>query len=226
MKMIPKIQIMPSLLAANPGRQEEGCIRALKAGADQLHLDIMDGHFVPNISFGPAVVAMARNVFDKPLDVHLMLTRPDQFVSPFAEAGADSLLIHIEADCDVPDTLKKIREAGMLPGIVLNPGTAAEEVFEAVDEGLADQVLCMTVWPGFGGQKFIHDVLPKIKRLRDRYPELDISVDGGVDRETALLAAVQGANLFVMGTSLYRQEDMKAEVDYVRSILQNAGSTD
>lgn len=220
----PEIQIMPSLLAAHPGRQEEGCIRALEAGADQLHLDVMDGHFVPNISFGPAVVAMARKVFDQPLDVHLMLTRPDQFVKPFAEAGSDSLLIHIEAECDVPATLKDIREAGMLPGIVLNPGTDADAVFEVLDAGLADQVLCMTVWPGFGGQKFIQDVLPKIKVLRDRYPELDVSVDGGVDRDTALLAGAQGANLFVMGTSLYKQEDMKAEIDHVRSALQNLGS--
>ena len=215
---------MPSLLAAPAGHQEEGCIRAIEAGADQLHLDVMDGHFVPNISFGPAVVAMARAVFNKPLDVHLMMTRPDKFIDAFAEAGSNSLLIHIESGCDVPATLKEIRKAGMTPGIVLNPTTEADTVFDLLDEGLADQALCMTVWPGFGGQKFIPDVLPKIRKLRDRYPELDISVDGGIDRDSALLAAGQGANLFVMGTSLYKQDDMKAEIDHVRSALQAQGS--
>lgn len=222
--MNSRYQILPSLLAADPGRMEEGCKKAYDAGADMLHLDIMDGHFVPNISFGPAFVAMARKAFNPPLDVHLMLSRPDHYVEAFRDSGSDSLLIHIEAECDVPDTLHEIAQEGMRPGIVLNPDTPAESVFDVLDRGLADSILCMTVHPGFGGQSFIREVLPKINELHTRYPDHDISVDGGIDRKTVLDAAQAGANLFVMGTSLYKQEDMAAEVSHVRAALNGLES--
>lgn len=218
----PEYTIMPSLLAADPGNMAGGCRIADEAGADMLHMDIMDGHFVPNISFGPAVVAMAKKHFSRNLDVHLMLSRPDQYVEAFQKAGSYSLLIHIEAECDVPDTLRDISSKSMRPGIVLNPDTPAEAVFDVVDQGLTDEILCMTVHPGFGGQSFIREVLPKIETLRSRYPHHDISVDGGINRETILEAASAGANYFVMGTSLYREENMGAAINEVRDSLTNS----
>ncbi|MBP7275777.1 MAG: ribulose-phosphate 3-epimerase [Kiritimatiellae bacterium] len=211
------IEIMPSLLAADFGRFYEEIRRAEAAGADALHLDIMDGHFVPNISFGPDVVRMARGATERPLDVHLMLDRPDQHVAAFCEAGSSRLLIHVEARCDVGATLDDIRARGVRPGVTLNPETPAEMAFPWLDSGQAEEILCMAVHPGFGGQAFMPSVLPKLKALRERYPALEISVDGGIGDEFARACAAAGANLLVAGTTLFRAPDMKEAILRMRA---------
>jgi ribulose-phosphate 3-epimerase len=214
-----QIRILPSLLAADFGNLESGARKAADAGGDALHLDIMDGHFVPNISMGPAVVAMAHRCVKIPLSVHLMITNPDEYIEKFIEAGADTLLIHIESDCDVVRTLDVIRDLGVRPGITLNPQTPAGDIFPVLEH--ADEVLCMTVNPGFGGQSFMSEVLPKIRAIRNfanshGMAELDIMVDGGIDVHTVMDCARHGANEFVAGSSLFGAVDMKAEVDLMR----------
>ncbi|MFH0953654.1 MAG: ribulose-phosphate 3-epimerase [Verrucomicrobiota bacterium] len=211
---MPRIQIFPSLLAADMGRLEEACMRAEAAGVDGLHVDVMDGHFVRNLSMGPEVVRMARRCVKVPLSVHLMVARPDVYAEPFLEAGADTVLIHVEAPCEPRPVLKSIRRWGARAGIVLNPETPAESVFDLLGE--VDEVLCMTVHPGFGGQAFIPEVLPKIAALRRRMPELDISADGGLNDETVLDAAVQGANIFHIGTALFDADDMGLSIGRMR----------
>lgn len=224
--MAPTIQILPSLLAADFGRFREESRRAETAGADALHLDIMDGHFVRNVSFGPDVVRMARGAVRMPLSVHLMMERPDLYVRAFVEAGASLLLIHQEAPCDVAGTLREIRSLGITPGLTLNPETPADLAFPLLDAGLADEVLCMTVHPGFGGQSFLATVLPKLAVLRRRYPVLDLSVDGGIGVETAARAAAHGANAFIAGTTLFRAADMPGEIARMRSAAREAYGTE
>jgi ribulose-phosphate 3-epimerase len=219
-----EIRILPSLLAADFGHLAAGCIKAVESGGDALHLDIMDGHFVPNLSMGPDVVAMARRTVDCELHVHLMMSRPDLYLKRFIEAGADTLLIHIEADCDVPAALVAIRSLGARPGITLNPETPVEQVLPVLD--LVDDVLCMTVHPGYGGQSFMESVMPKMRRLyehsRSRTMNYDISVDGGIDLKTAPVAAANGAALFIAGTSLYKALDMAAAVKAMRDAARLA----
>ncbi len=242
---MPKIEIMPSILAADMGNLEAAVRQCEQAGADQIHLDIMDGVFVPNISMGPAVVAMAERVTDLPLDVHLMLLRPQEHIEAFAKAGSDCILIHIEADCDVEETLRKIRDLGCKAGITVNPPTALDtffqplenskpvgaadfqgsekskgagsSCFQCLEKGLVDEVLIMSVNPGFGGQSYIADAEAKVAEIRRRYPEMLISIDGGIDLETIKPAAAHGANLFVAGTSLFKAPDMKEAVAQMRA---------
>ena len=217
---MPALKIMPSILAAHPGRLEEGCVAAEQAGADLLHLDIMDGHFVPNLSFGPDVVAMAGKAVGLPLNVHLMLTRPDEMADAFLDAGADTLLIHAEAHCDVAATLAHIRARGVRPGITVNPETPAEAALEYKDA--VDEILCMTVHPGFGGQSFLREVLSKIERIREALPEIDIAVDGGINDDTAADCAAAGANFFVAGAWLYGFENMPKAVARMRERVRAA----
>lgn len=216
----PRIQILPSLLAANVGRLEEACLRAEHSGADGLHLDIMDGHFVPNLSMGPDVSRMARRVIKLPLSTHLMVTRPDLFIGPFVDAGADTLLIHVEAQSDTLKTLKAIKAKGVRAGITLNPETPAEAALPFLKE--VDEILFMTVHPGFGGQKFISSVLPKIAEIRKRVPVLDLSIDGGISLETAEQAAAYGINIFIAGTFLYNASNMTAEIETMRQRARTA----
>lgn len=209
-------QVLPSLLAADYGALAADISRAARAGADALHLDIMDAHFVPNLSFGPDVVALTRKV--EPAfyrHVHLMLTRPDLYLEPFAKAGAQTIQIHIEADCDIHDELVRIRQMGIRPALALNPETPVERVFPYLKE--CDELLVMTVHPGYGGQKFIMECLPKITAIRQRAPQLDIMVDGGVNAETGVLAAQAGANQFVAGSYLFKQTDMGSAVSALRA---------
>jgi len=223
----PAIKILPSLLAADVGRLAEEARRAEAAGADALHLDIMDGHFVPNLSFGPAVVSMARATVALPLNVHLMMDNPEKYAERFIQAGASTLLIHSEIAGDRRALLRRIRGWGARAGITLNPETPL-----AALEGLlaeADEVLCMTVHPGYGGQSFLADVLPKISAVRAAVQSsglsIDISVDGGIDLETAAAAAAAGANLLIAGTSLYGQPAMASAILSMRKACEAARQT-
>ena len=210
-----KIKVLPSLLAADFGSLACEIKRAEDSGADQLHLDIMDGHFVPNLSFGPDVVALAaRTAPSFYRNVHLMMTRPDLYVEKFHAAGAQTLQIHVEADCDISATLAKIRELGMRNAIVINPETPVEALEPYLDS--VDEVLVMTVHPGYGGQKFIAECLSKVSRIRSLKPKLDIMVDGGVNGETARSAIAAGANMLVAGSYLFAKADMKAAVEDMR----------
>ena len=221
--MPPSIQILPSLLAADFGRLAEDCRRAEAAGADALHLDVMDGQFVRNLSFGPAITHVVREAVTIPLHVHLMVVRPDWYIRAFAEAGATTLLIHVEAPCDVAATLRDIRGLGLRPGVTLNPETPAAAAAPFLETpGLADEVLCMTVHPGFGGQAFLPHVLPKIADLRRRRPDLRISVDGGLDFENAPACAAQGADVLIAGTTLFRAPDLPAAIVRMRALAEAA----
>lgn len=214
-----KIEILPSLLAADFGRLAEEIQRAEASGSEALHLDIMDAHFVPNLSFGPDVVALAKRVASNFYrNVHLMMSRPDLYLEVFAAAGAQTIQIHVEADCNLHTELKRIRSMGLKNAIVLNPETPVERLMPYLGE--VDEVLVMTVHPGYGGQKFITDCMSKVAFLRERCPELDIMVDGGINGETAIVAAEAGANQFVAGSYLFKQSDMKAAVDSMRATTQ------
>lgn len=213
------MHILPSLLAADFGRLADGILRAEASGADALHLDVMDAHFVPNLSFGPDVVALAKRVapgFYR--NVHLMMSRPDLYLEAFAKAGAQTIQVHVEADCDLHRELRRIREMGLRNAIVFNPETPFERVVPYLGE--VDEALVMTVHPGYGGQKFIGDCLPKIAALRAARPGLDVMVDGGINAETALRAAKAGANMFVAGSYLFGQADMRAAVADMRGRLE------
>lgn len=215
-----KVQILPSLLAADFGCLAAEIRRVADAGADALHLDIMDAHFVPNLSFGPDVVALSKKTSPSLFrNVHLMMTRPDLYVDRFIDAGADAVQIHVEADCDIWAGLAAIRRRKVRAGLVLRPQTPAAAAYPYLP--LCDEVLFMTVNPGYGGQAFMGEVLPKIAALRQQADAqglgaLDIMVDGGINFETAKRCAEAGANQFVAGSFLFKQVDMASAVERMR----------
>jgi ribulose-phosphate 3-epimerase len=217
---MPAVIVAPSILAADFSRLADEVHRVEEAGADRIHCDVMDGHFVDNISFGPAIVEVVRKHTKLPLEAHLMIEHPDHYVPRFAEAGVNWITVHVEAQAkhDVGTTLQQIRQAGCRAGLTLNPATPFESVEPFLDQ--IDLLLIMTVHPGFGGQPFRAEMMDKVKRAatwnKERRANLDIEVDGGINPETARVSIENGANVLVAGTSIFRAKDYATAIRQLR----------
>lgn len=203
------IVIAPSILAGDFGNFARDAQRTEQSGGDWLHCDVMDGHFVSNITFGPDTIAAFRKATNLPLDVHLMIDRPDLYIERFVDAGADHLIVHLEAPHDVAKTLAQIRSRGKSAGLAINPGTPAEKALPFLDQ--IDELLVMTVQAGFGGQAFLPEMLPKIRALRLAVPNLPMTVDGGINPETGRQCVAAGATVLVAGNSLFRHKKLNLE---------------
>ncbi len=218
-----KVLVSPSILASDFSRLGEDVKRVEDAGCDMLHLDIMDGHFVPNLTFGPPLVASIRKNSALLFDTHLMLTNPLDYVKPFAEAGADSITFHVESENDPLEVIEAIRAQGCSVGISVKPGTSAKALEQYI--GLVDMVLVMTVEPGFGGQSFMADMIPKVAEVfamfREKNPEGFIEVDGGIDARTAPEIIRAGAGVLVAGTAVFRAKEGAAEA--IRTLHSYSG---
>lgn len=212
------IKIAPSILSADFANLEREIKDVEQGGADYIHVDVMDGHFVPNITIGPLIVEAARRSTTIPLDVHLMIESPDQYIESFVKAGADIITVHVEACTHLHRTIQHIKSFGIKAGVVLNPATPVETIKHIIKD--VDLVLLMTVNPGFGGQAFIHEVLPKIKEVAQLVNEnnldVEIEVDGGVNEETARLCVEAGANVLVAGSAIYNQKNRKQAIEQIR----------
>lgn len=215
-------KIAPSILSADFTRLGDEIKAVEKAGADYIHIDVMDGHFVPNITIGPMIVEAAKRATSLPLDVHLMISNPDQYVMEFRKAGADIITVHVEAVNHLHRSIQLIRSTGAKAGVSLNPATHLETLEYVLAD--LDMVLLMTVNPGFGGQEFIGAVLPKIKRLKEiikaRGASVEIEVDGGINADTIGLASSAGADIFVAGSAVFKSRDYSETIQIMRGRIE------
>jgi ribulose-phosphate 3-epimerase len=221
------VRLAPSILSADFARLGEQVAEAERAGADRIHVDVMDGHFVPNIAIGAPIVQSLRRVTRLPLEAHLMISDPDFFLEEFSEAGADSFLVHSEGNNNLHRTVQHIRALGKRAGVVINPATPAAVLEEILPD--VDQVLVMTVDPGFGHQHFIQSTLPKIRRVSHMIeqikPECELEVDGGIDEATAPLVVAAGANVLVAGSSIFAtNQGVGAAMETLRAAITHTVS--
>lgn len=215
------IKIAPSILSADFAKLGEEIKEVEKGGADYIHVDVMDGHFVPNITIGPLITEAIRPITDLPLDVHLMIENPDTYIPAFIEAGASIITVHQEACPHLHRTLQLIKTGGVKAGVVINPATPVEMIKEILP--IVDMVLVMTVNPGFGGQSFIHEVLPKIATLdqwrKEHHYTYEIEIDGGVNAETAKLCTDNGADVLVAGSAIFNQPNREQAIQEIRNAI-------
>jgi len=212
------VKIAPSILSADFAKLGEEIKDVELGGADYIHVDVMDGHFVPNITIGPLIVEAIRPITKLPLDVHLMIENPDAYIEAFVNAGADYITVHVEACKHLHRTIGLIKSLGVKAGVVLNPATPVSSILHVIKD--IDMVLLMSVNPGFGGQSFIPEVLPKIRTVKEMAeqfnPTLEIEIDGGVNEETAKLCIEAGANVLVAGSAVYNKKDRKTAIAAIR----------
>ncbi|XP_028663940.1 ribulose-phosphate 3-epimerase [Erpetoichthys calabaricus] len=215
-------KIGPSILNSDLACLASECTRMLECGADYLHLDVMDGHFVPNITFGhPVVECLRKHLGQAPFfDMHMMVSRPEQWVKPMAAAGATQYTFHLEATSNAGALIKDIRESSMKVGLAIKPGTTVEELAPWASQ--IDMALVMTVEPGFGGQKFMEDMMPKVSWLRTQFPSLDIEVDGGVGPDSIHKCAEAGANMIVSGSAIMSSDDPRSVINFLRNACMEA----
>ena len=215
-----EMKISPSMLASDYANLEAELKKC--ESAELIHLDVMDGHFVPNISIGAPVIKAMKRVCSVPFDVHLMISDPLKYIEDFADAGADIITFHTECESDINETINKILECGCKAALAVKPATPVEAVYPYIDK--LSMVLVMTVEPGFGGQSFMENMLPKIERLRADFPDIDIQVDGGVNAETIKTCARAGANVFVAGSAVFKSENPQETIALLKNNAKKAGA--
>jgi len=218
--MTTRVKVAPSILSADFGRLAEEVKAVEQAGADYIHVDVMDGRFVPNLTLGPVIVEAVRRATKLPLDVHLMIVEPERYVDVFVKAGADIVTVHVETSPHLNRTLQQIREAGATPSVVLNPATPLSSIEEVLDQ--VGQVLLMSVNPGFGGQRFLPGSVERVRRLRAMLDarglgeQVDIEVDGGINAQTAAQVVAAGARVLVAGSAVFNQDDYAKAIAALR----------
>ena len=216
------MQIAPSLLSCDFSKFGAEIERMDKAGADMMHLDVMDAHFVPNLTFGAPVIKMLRKYTDKPFDVHLMISEPLKYIDDFCDAGADIISFHTESDSDIEETLSKIESRGVKPALAIKPKTDPSVVFPYLDR--LYMVLVMTVEPGFGGQSFMADMMPKVEAIKEeakkRGLDILVQVDGGIAKDTIATAAKTGVDICVAGTAVFKPDDAKEAIDELKALCE------
>lgn len=215
-----EMKISPSMLASDYANLEAELKKC--ESAELIHLDVMDGHFVPNISIGAPVIKAMKGVCSVPFDVHLMISDPLKYIEDFADAGADIITFHAECESNINETINKILECGCKAALAVKPATPVEAVYPYIDK--LSMVLVMTVEPGFGGQSFMENMMPKIERLRADFPDIDIQVDGGVNAETIKACARAGANVFVAGSAVFKSENPQETIALLKNNAKKAGA--